>query len=31
MHQVERIADAIFLIGLLLMAAVCGLVVYAVA
>jgi len=31
MHQVERIADAVFLIGLFVMAAVCGLVVYAVA
>jgi branched-subunit amino acid permease len=29
MHQVERIADALFLVGLVVMAVVCGLIVYA--
>jgi heme/copper-type cytochrome/quinol oxidase subunit 2 len=31
MHQVERIADAIFIFGLLIMVVVCGLIVYVLA
>jgi len=31
MHQVERIADALFIIGLLTMVVICGLIVYVIA